>query len=101
MIVSLIVAMDRRGGIAKNGQVPWRLSADLKLFKRLTQGHTLLVGRKTYESMGRNLPGRRMLILTHQSDFQAPGCEIVDSLEDAFTIAENYRDRRVFHHWRC
>ena len=65
MIVSLIVAMDRCRGIGKDNQLPWRLPADLKRFRELTTSHHLIVGRKTYESIGKPLPNRKSLVLTH------------------------------------
>src|SRR3954453_4031279 len=63
MRLSLIVAMTRLGVIGRGGQLPWKLSADLKRFKSLTMGHHLIMGRKTFESLGRLLPGRIMLVL--------------------------------------
>src|SRR5437763_17181980 len=63
MRLSLIVAMDRKGVIGRAGGLPWRLSADLKRFKALTMGHRLVMGRKTFQSLGRLLPGRIMLVL--------------------------------------
>ena len=67
MRLSLIVAMTRRGVIGRGGALPWRLSADLKRFKALTMGHHLLMGRKTYESLGRSLPGRTLVVLKRLS----------------------------------
>lgn len=96
MIVSLIVAMDRRRGIGKDNQLPWRLSADLKRFRELTMGHHLIVGRKTYESIGKPLPGRTMIIVTHQPDFQAEGCLVVRSVEEALALARARNESEVF-----
>jgi dihydrofolate reductase len=70
MIISLLVAMDERSGIGLHNRLPWHLSADLKRFKELTMGHHILMGRRTYESIGRSLPGRKMVVLTHDKDFQ-------------------------------
>src|SRR5437016_14670486 len=64
MRVSLIVAMDRKGVIGRGGGLPWRLSADLKRFKSLTMGHHIVMGRKTFESLGRPLPGRTMVVVS-------------------------------------
>jgi dihydrofolate reductase len=75
MLVSLIVAMDEEGGIGYRAGLPWRLSADLRRFKQLTMGHHILMGRKTYESIGRPLPGRRMIVITRNPYFTAPGCQ--------------------------
>jgi dihydrofolate reductase len=74
MIVSLIAAVSDNGVIGLDGAIPWHLPADLKLFKQLTMGHYLIVGRRTYQSIGRPLPGRKMLVLSRQPDFSAEGC---------------------------
>ncbi len=96
MIVSLIVAMEQSGGIGKQGQIPWRLPDDLKLFKQITMGHHLVVGRVTYESIGRALPGRHMLVVTRQPDYPAPGCVVVHSLEEALAVARHAGEEEVF-----
>ena len=70
MIISLIVARDERRGIGKDGKLPWRLSSDLKRFRELTMGHHLIVGRKTFESIGKPLPGRQMIVVTHNAGFR-------------------------------
>ena len=88
MIVSLVVGVDEAGGIGKEGREPWRLSEDLKRFKNLTWGHHMIMGRKTYESIGRALPGRTSIVMTRNPDFQAPGCLIVHSLDSALKLAE-------------
>jgi dihydrofolate reductase len=72
MIISLIVAVDEDWGIGLKNQIPWRLSHDLKRFKQLTMGHHLLMGRKTYESIGYPLPGRTSIVITHQKSFPTP-----------------------------
>jgi dihydrofolate reductase len=72
MNLSLIVAMTRSGVIGRGGTLPWKLSADLKRFKALTMGHAIIMGRKTYESLGRLLPGRRSIVITRQAGFHAP-----------------------------
>ena len=82
-----IVAMADNGVIGRNNGLPWRLPDDLKRFKALTMGHALLMGRKTYDSIGRPLPGRRNLVLTRNPRWQAPGTETVRSLEEALTRA--------------
>jgi dihydrofolate reductase len=70
--LALIVAMTRRGVIGRGGTLPWRLSADLKRFKALTMGHTIIMGRKTWDSLGRPLPGRTSWVLTRRADFELP-----------------------------
>lgn len=96
MIVSIIVAMDRRGGIGYRGQLPWRLSSDLKRFKDLTMGHNLIAGRKTYESIGRPLPGRQMIVISRNPHFQAEGCDVVHSLEKAVELAKSRGESETF-----
>ncbi len=88
MIISLIVAMDERGGIGKENHLPWHLPADLKRFKKLTMGHYIVMGRKTYETIGRPLPGRKMIIVTHRKDYFPEDCLVVDSLWTAINVAE-------------
>jgi dihydrofolate reductase len=83
VIISLIVAMDRRRGIGIENRLPWRLPADLKRFRELTMGHHLIVGRKTYESIGKPLPGRRMVIITRDPNYHVDGCFVAHSVEEA------------------
>ncbi len=96
MIISLLVAMDERGGIGLHNRLPWHLSADLKRFKELTLGHHLLMGRKTYESIGRNLPGRIMLVLTRDKDFKAEGALVAGSLPSALDLAARAGEDEAF-----
>ncbi|MCL6568333.1 MAG: dihydrofolate reductase [Deinococcota bacterium] len=79
--LTLIAAMDRNRAIGKGGRLPWHLPDDLRRFKALTLGHTVLMGRKTFESIGRPLPGRRNVVLTRNPNFQAEGVEVVPTLE--------------------
>lgn len=87
MIISLIVAMDQNRVIGLNNQTPWRLPADLKYFKKTTMGKPIIMGRKTYESIGRPLPGRKNIIVTRNRHFKAEGCIVVHSIEDALSAA--------------
>lgn len=96
MIVSLIVAMDERRGIGFEGRLPWRLSADLKRFKALTMGHHLIAGRKTYESIGKPLPGRTMIVITRDPDYQAEGCLIAHSVDEALALARARGETEAF-----
>ncbi len=89
MIISIIVAMDKKGVIGFDGNLPWHLSADLKHFKAITMDKPLVMGRKTHKSIGRPLSGRKNIILTHSQDFEAEGCTVVHSLDDAFQAAGN------------
>ena len=88
MIVSLVVSVDEAGGIGKDGIEPWRLGDDLKRFKSLTWGHYMIMGRKTYESIGRALPGRTSIVITRNPDYQAPGCVVTGSLAAALRMAK-------------
>lgn len=90
--LALIVCYARNRVIGRDGDLPWRYSEDLKHFKRTTMGHAILMGRKTYESIGRPLPGRRNLIVTRQSGFRAEGCEVLGSLETAIEAARTSDD---------
>jgi dihydrofolate reductase len=79
--ISLIVAAAENGVIGSSGDLPWKLSADLRRFKRLTMGHWIVMGRKTYESIGRLLPGRTTVIVTRQSGYRVAGAVVTHSLE--------------------
>ena len=96
MIISLLVAMDERRGIGKAGGLPWRLSTDLKRFRNLTMGHHIIVGRKTFESIGRPLPGRQTIILTRNESFRPEGCFVARSVEDALRLAEDRGESEAF-----
>jgi len=96
VIISLIVAMDEKGGIANQGQMPWRLPAELKLFQQTTTGHHLLMGRKTFESVGRPLPGRTTIVITRQPDYHPQGCLVSHSLEQGLALARSRGESEVF-----
>jgi dihydrofolate reductase len=81
--ISLVVAMDEAGTIGRGGALPWRLPADLKHFRQLTLGKTVLMGRKTWESLGKPLEGRRNWVLSRDAAFQPAGCEVFATLEQA------------------
>jgi dihydrofolate reductase len=80
--VELVVAVSENDVIGRAGQLPWRLSADLRHFKDLTMGHPILMGRKTYESIGKALPGRTNWVLSRSSDFAPADCKVVRSLQE-------------------
>lgn len=91
--------MDEERGIGKDGRVPWHLSADLRRFKALTLGHHLIVGRKTWESIGRPLPGRMMVIISRNPHYRpenCPGCIVVSSLPAALDLARRAGDDEAF-----
>lgn len=83
MILSLIVAIDQRNGIGKDNKLLWHLPADLKHFKSVTSGHTVIMGRKTFESIGRALPNRRNIVLSRDAAYKAEGCEVLNNLHQA------------------
>jgi dihydrofolate reductase len=86
--------MARNRVIGANNQIPWHLPDDLEMFKRLTMGHHIVMGRKTYESIGRLLPGRTTVVVTRQPDYAVPGAIIAHSLHDAMNAAA--RDDEIF-----
>ena len=92
MIVSLIVASSRNGVIGRANQLPWRLSKDMKNFKRLTTGNAVVMGRKTYESIGRPLPNRQNVIVTRNEDYTAEGCDIAHSLGEALKKCKAHQE---------
>lgn len=96
MILSIIAAMGRNRAIGFKNTLPWRLPADLQRFKQLTLGHHIIMGRKTYESIGRPLPGRTSIIITRQPDFQAEGCLIAHSLDEAIDLAKSRDEQEAF-----
>jgi len=85
--VSIIVATGRNREIGRDGAIPWHLRGDLARFKVLTIGHPVVMGRKTHESIGKPLPGRRNIVITRQPDYRAGGCEVVHSLKEALRLA--------------
>jgi dihydrofolate reductase len=88
MTVVLIAAVGRNRVIGRDNDLPWRIPADLRHFKALTLGHTLVMGRRTYDSIGRPLPGRRTVVVTRQPDWATPGVEVAHSLEAALKVAD-------------
>jgi dihydrofolate reductase len=84
----LIVAKTDGGVIGSKGKMPWHLSEDLKRFKEITTGHPVIMGRKTYESLGRLLPGRKNIIITRNPSYRVEGALVVPSLEEAIKAAE-------------
>ena len=96
MIVSLIVAMDEQRGIGLQGGLPWHLSSDLKRFKSLTTGHHMIMGRKTYQSIGRLLPDRTTIVVTRTNRYSPQGCLVAHSFEEALEIAEHNGEDEVF-----
>lgn len=96
MIISIIAALDEKRGIGLRGHLPWKLSSDLKRFRQLTMGHHLVMGRKTYQSIGRLLDGRVMIVVTRQSHFESEGIIVVRSIVDALKYADTHGEEEVF-----
>jgi dihydrofolate reductase len=92
----MIVAAAENGVIGVDNRLPWRLPADLARFKRLTMGHHLIMGRRTYESIGRPLPGRITVVLTRSAGIDVPNVQVARSLDDAFAQAEARGDDEPF-----
>ena len=86
-LVSIIVATDERGAIGRDGGLPWRLPDDLRRFKALTMGKPIVMGRKTWDSIGKPLPGRHNIVITRQAGLEVPGVTVVASLDDALLAA--------------
>lgn len=85
--LSLVVAVGRNGVIGREGKLPWHIPEDLKHFREITTGHAVVMGRKTYESIGRPLPKRRNIVISRTPGLTLPGCEVAPSLEDAIAMA--------------
>lgn len=88
MSYSLIAAIGREREIGVNNKIPWRLPEDLKRFKELTTGHTVIMGRETYESIGKPLPNRRNIVISRKLDFNPQGLEVAKSIEEALSLAQ-------------
>lgn len=96
MQISIIVASAENGAIGKDNQLLWRLPDDLKRFKQLTLGHPMIMGRKTFESIGKPLPGRTSIVVTRNADFAVEGVIVAHSLEDALLLAAEKDDEEIF-----
>ncbi len=94
MILSAIVAVDLKNGIGANNKLMWHMPADLKFFKTVTMGCPIVMGRKTYESIGRLLPGRRNVIITRNSSYKVDGAEVYGSIKEAIDHCKN--EEKVF-----
>lgn len=92
--ISIVVAYAANRVIGKDGKMPWHLSEDLKRFRQLTMGHHIVMGRKTWESIGRLLPGRKHIIVSRKSGYDVPGAKVADSLEAAIAAARD--DSEIF-----
>ena len=95
MIISLIVAMSRNRVIGNKGEIPWKLPADMKRFRALTMGKPIVMGRKTFESIRKVLPGRLNIIMTRDRSFIAQGCHIVFSRDEAIAAADGATEMMI------
>lgn len=96
MKISIIVAVAENGVIGRDNELPWRLSADLKRFKALTMGHHLLLGRKTFASIGRALPGREMIVVSRDAPPLPDGVHLAHSVEEGIERARSYDEDELF-----
>src|SRR6056297_3609108 len=94
--ISAIAAIGQHRELGKDNGLIWRIPADLKRLKALTTGHPIIMGRKTFESIGRPLPNRTNIVISRNPDFAAPGCMVVDSLEDALAVAREVEPEELF-----
>ena len=96
MIVSIIVAMDKLGGIGKNNRIPWKLPNDLKRFKHITMGHHILMGRKTWESLPKRLSGRKLIVISRDPDFRADENPVFCSIISGINYARDNGEQELF-----
>ncbi len=96
MIKSIVVAMSINHVIGNQGNLPWHMPADMNHFKKLTMGHHVIMGRKTFESIPHRLPGRVMVVLSTQLNYQAKGAIVLPNLEDALRLAASANEEEVF-----
>ena len=104
MIISIVVAVGENGVIGRDGGLPWHIPGDLKLFKQITMGKPIIMGRKTWESLGQPLPGRPNVVITRDKNYKATDAQVAHSLDQAFSTASEMAvalGRRNYDHWRC
>jgi len=94
-MIALIVAVAENGIIGQDNALPWHLPNDLKHFKQLTSGHPIVMGRRTFESIGKPLPNRQNIVVTRQTDWQTAGCEMANSVPAALELAQTF-DEDIF-----
>ncbi len=95
-MISLIAAIGENRVIGNKGKIPWHIAEDFKRFKRLTQGHAVIMGRKTYESIGKPLPNRTNIVITRDPQFKIENCVVVNSLNDAIIQAKHLSPGEIF-----
>jgi dihydrofolate reductase len=96
VIVTLIAAVDQRNGIGKNNQIPWHITDDLKNFRRVTMGHHVLMGSKTYQSSEGKMPGRKLIVLSRDAAFQPAEAKVVRFLEEGVDFAREAGEEELF-----
>lgn len=96
MKISIIAAIGKNRELGKDNKLLWHIPEDMKRFKKVTANHPVIMGRKTYESIGRALPERRNIIVTRDRNFTALGCDIFHSLEEAIDFAKTLKDKEIF-----
>lgn len=96
MTISIIAAVAKNGVIGKDGKLPWKLSDDLKNFKKLTKGHVVIMGRKTYESIGKPLPDRINIVLSRNTDYKDEGIIVCTTFQEAIDNAKKLQDDEIF-----
>lgn len=94
-MISLMWAMDNNRVIGYNNQLPWHLPEDLKFFKRTTMGHPIAMGRKTWDSIGRPLPGRENIVITRNPEFTCEGCTVLNTIDDLLEYSLQ-KDEEIF-----
>ncbi len=94
--LTIIVAVDLNSAIGVNNKLPWHMPADLKRFKKITSNSTVIMGRKTFESIGKPLPNRTNIIITRQTNYNATGCTVCASLEDSILTATKLSKNNIF-----
>lgn len=96
MIISIVAAVDERGGIGRENRLPWHLSDDLKHFRRLTMGHHVLMGRKTYQSSAGKMPGRKLIVLSRDPNFQPEDAHLAKTFEEGIDFARQANETELF-----
>lgn len=96
MIITLIAAVDEFGGIGREKRLPWHLSDDLKHFRRLTMGHHVLMGRKTYQSSAGKMPGRKLIVLSRDARFQPEDARLAASFDEGLAVAHDAGEQELF-----
>ncbi|RSL30397.1 dihydrofolate reductase [Salibacterium salarium] len=95
-MISFVAAMDENRVIGADNKMPWHLPNDLKHFKKVTHGNPIIMGRKTFESIGKPLPGRQNIVITSNADYDAPGCDVIHSVEEIQSLMTSAPEEEVF-----